>query len=220
MTRTKPIIIMFFHHWDDPATRERSVNAIRSVTNLDEKHKVCAHYGFVGAVLQQLAEDSPETVQKIKEMRMAIGYHGGAGHAPVGPAGHPKDTRSMSWAEAVRAMWQFETHTLDVEKCEPIPGKIGGYLAIQSILDIIPLPTDAKGSGQMNTPGEFVLARMGAGSYPIHAPFNRDAFILSPMHEGQLFPGTQLSWPPSYYGKSPGKRFQVQRIPDLAALTA
>lgn len=205
VTRKQPIIIMFFHHWDDPAERGRSVSAVRAVTDLYEKHAVSAHYGFVGAVLQQLAEDSPETVEKIKRMRMAIGYHGGAGHAPVGPAGHPKNTQNMGWTEAVRAMWQFETHTLDNETHEPIAGKIGGYLAIQSILDIIPLPTDAKGTGQMNTPVEFVLARMGAGSYPIQAPFNQDAIILSPMHESHLFPGTSMGWPSGYYGKLPGE---------------
>jgi hypothetical protein len=204
MKRKNPIIVMFFHHWDDPATRQRTVEAIRTVTDLYEKYGVCAHYGFVGVVLQQLLEDSPETVEKIRRMRMAIGYHGGAGHAPVGPVGHPRDTRNMTWADAVRAMWEFETHALDVETRQPVPGKVGGYLAIQSILNIIPLPTDAKGTGRMDNPAEFVLARMGAGSYPVKAPFGTDAVILSPLHETQLFPGSRFSRAPTYYGKPAG----------------
>lgn len=202
MSRREPIVVMFYHHWDNPDMRERSVTAIRIVTDLYERYGVRAHYGFVAAVLQELWEDSPETVEKIIRLRMPIGYHGGAGHAAVGPVGHPQDTRNMSWEEAVRAMWDFETHTLDVETRRPVPGRVGGYLAIQSILGVIPLPTDAKGTGHMDTPGEFVLARMGAGSYPLDAPFGPDAIFLSPLHEPQLFPDSGLGTvPPTYSGK-------------------
>ncbi len=204
MKRKHPIVVMFFHHWDDPAVRQTTVNAIKTATDIYDTYGVTAHYGFVGVVLQQLFEDSPETVEKIRRMRIAIGYHGGAGHAPAGPVGHPKDTRHMSWEESVQAWWEFETHALDVKTRQPVTGKVGGYLAIQSILDIIPLPTDAKGSGQMNNPNEFVLARMGAGSCQIKAPFGKDAVILSPMHESQLFPGQRSSRAPTYYGKPSG----------------
>lgn len=201
MNRSKPILVMFYHHWDDPATRDRSVMAIRTITDLYERHGVRAHYGFVGVVLQQLAEDSPQTIERIIRLHMPIGYHGGAGHAPVGPVGHPPDTRNMTWEEAVRALWAFETHTLDVETRQPIPGRSGGYLAIQSILGVIPLPTDAKGTGRMDNPGEFVLARMGAGACPVAAPFGTDAVILSPLHETHLFPDSGRAVPPTYYGK-------------------
>ncbi|MCC7352292.1 MAG: hypothetical protein IT330_00940 [Anaerolineae bacterium] len=201
MSRTKPILVMFYHHWDNPDMRERSVIAIRTVTDLYERYGVRAHYGFVGAVLQELWEDSPQTVEKIIRLRMPIGYHGGAGHAPVGPVGHPQDTRNMTWGEAVRALWTFETHTLDVEMRQPVPGRMGGYLAIQSILGVIPLPTDAKGTGRMDTPGEYVLARMGAGSYAVSAPFGPDAIILSPLHELHLSPDSGYGVPPTYFGK-------------------
>ena len=54
----------------------------------------------------------------------------------------------------------------------------------------------------MDVPGEFVLARMGAGSYPVASPFDTDAVILSPLHELQLFPDSGLDTvPPTYYGK-------------------
>jgi hypothetical protein len=205
MSRKQPIRIMFFHHWDNPSSRKESIQAIQEVTDLYYQYRITAHYGFVGAVLQQLEEDSPETVQKIRELKMAIGYHGGAGHNPVSPVGHPKDTRNMPWADAVRAMWEFETHTLDPETRQPIQDRVGGYLLIQTILNIIPLPTDGKGSGRMDSPAEFVLARMGAGSYSIQAPFGKDAILLSPMHEPHLFPGTSLGWPPTYYGPASGK---------------
>jgi len=112
VSREKPIIVMFYYHWDGPAMREKSVAAIGAVTNLYEKHGVRAHYGFVSAVLQQLLEDAPEVVEQIIRLRMPVGYHGGAGHRLVGPVGHPPDLREMSWEEAVRAMWTFETHTI------------------------------------------------------------------------------------------------------------
>ncbi len=201
MSRSKPILVMFYHHWDNPDIRERSVAAIRTVTDLYERHGVRAHYGFVAAVLQELWEDSPQTVEKIIRLRMPIGYHGGAGHADVGPVGHPQDTRNMTWEEAVRALWAFETNTLDVETRLSIPGRVGGYLAIQSILGVVPLPTDARGTGRMDTPGEFVLARMGAGSYSVAAPFDLDASILSFLTERQLSPDSDYGVPPTYYGK-------------------
>ncbi|MFH1928277.1 MAG: hypothetical protein ABIK79_08940 [Chloroflexota bacterium] len=202
MSREKPILVMLYHHWDDPARREKSVAAIRTVTDTYERHGVRAHYGFVGVVVQQLLEDAPETVEQIIRLRMPIGYHGGAGHHPKGPVGHPLDTRGMSWEETVRAMWSFETHTLEAETRQPILGRMGAYLAIQNILGVIPLPTDAKGRGDMEVPGEFVLARMGAGSYPVASPFDTDAVILYPLHECQLFPDSGLGTvPPTYYGK-------------------
>ncbi|MBG0771399.1 MAG: hypothetical protein H0S82_06795 [Anaerolineaceae bacterium] len=216
MTRKSPIVLMFFHHWDDPAHRENSVEAVRSMTDLYERYGVKAHYGFVGAVLQQVAEDSPETIEKIKRMKMPIGYHGGAGHATVGPVGHPKDIRGMDWDQAVRAMWEFETRTLDVETREPIDGTFGGYLAIQSILNVIPLPTDAKGNGDMDSPNEFVLTRMGAGSYDIKAPFDDNAVILSPMHESHLFAASQQGGQiPTYCGMSSGEGAPMMADPKV-----
>ncbi|MFH1928343.1 MAG: hypothetical protein ABIK79_09290, partial [Chloroflexota bacterium] len=161
MSREKPIVVMFYYHWDGPVWREQTVASIRAVTDLCEQHGVRMHYGFVGVVLQQLLEDAPEVVEQIIRLRIPIAYHCGAGQQRVGPVGHPPDLREMSWEDAVRAMWIFETHTLEAESGQPIPGRMGGYLAVQSILGVIPLPTDIEGWGDMEIPSEFVLSRMG-----------------------------------------------------------
>lgn len=201
--RSQPIIVTFYFHWDNPIRRELTVRSLRTVTDIFATHRVRAHYGFVGVVLQQLAEDSPETVEEIRRLRMAIGYHGGAGDQWGGPVGYPRDTRGLSWEEAVRAFWEFETHTLDRDTQEPVRGEMGGWLAIQDVLGVTPLPTDARGKGRMDTPQEYVLSRMGAASYPFVCPYGPGAVILSPLHEPQLFPGDH-GVPPTYFGKGLG----------------
>jgi hypothetical protein len=202
--RQKRVLVSFYFHWDDPIHREGTVRALRRVTAIFASRNLRAHYGFVGIVAQQLAEDAPETVEAIRRMRMAIGYHGGAGDMWGGPVGYPRDTHGLSWAEAVRACWEFETHTLDRDTQQPIRHQKGGWLAIQEVLGVTPLPTDARGKGRLDTPAEFVLARMGAASYPICYPYDTRAVILSPLHEPQLFPG-QRGIPPTYFAKAPGQ---------------
>jgi hypothetical protein len=202
--RQKPILVSFYFHWDDPIHREGTVRALRRVTAILAAHKVRAHYGFVGIVAQQLAQDSPETVEAIRSMRMAIGYHGGAGDMWGGPVGYPRDTHGLSWDGAIRAFWEFETHTLDRETQQPVPHRKGGWLAIQDVLGVTPLPTDARGKGRLDTPAEFVLARMGAAAYSVAYPYDTRAVILSPLHEPQLFPG-QRGIPSTYYGQTPGQ---------------
>jgi len=132
----KPIYFTFGFHWDSPVRRERegpvrgSV-AIRQMTDLLERHGIRAHYGFVGAVAQQLAEDFPDTVEKIRKLKLAVGYHGGAGHNPRGPHRQQPDIRGLSPDDAIRALWTFETRALypddHPQAGQPIPNVPGGW---------------------------------------------------------------------------------------------
>lgn len=121
----KPIQVVVRFHLDVPAIRDpqnrgptHTSVAIKRLTQLLERLGVKAEYAFVGVVLQQLAEDFPETIQQIKTLKLPIAYHGGAGHtepSPVGRGSRPK-LEGLSPAEVEKAewesLWRFETRAL------------------------------------------------------------------------------------------------------------
>ena len=203
----RPIYFTFGFHWDSPMRRERegavreSV-AIRQMTDLLERHRIRAHYGFVGAVAQQLAEDYPDTVEKMRRLKIAVGYHGGAGHNPRGPHRQQPDIRGLSPDDAIRALWTFETRALypdDYPQAgQPIPNVLGGWLAIQTALGVTPLQTDAAGRGAL-------YEALGAG-YPMSVDESSDALLLPGLHEIHFYGDAgRFVVPPTYYGWQVGE---------------
>jgi hypothetical protein len=203
----KPIYFTFGFHWDNPVRRERegpvrgSV-AVREMTDLLERHGIRAHYGFVGAVALQLAEDFPDTVAKIRKLKLAIGYHPGAGHNPRGPHAPLPDMRGLSPDEALRVLWTFETRARypndDWQAGQLIPNVPGGWLALQIALGVTPLQTDAGGHGAL-------YEAMGAG-YPMSQDESSDALPLPGLHEIHIYGDAgRFVIPPTYYGKRVGE---------------
>jgi hypothetical protein len=198
----RPIYFTFGFHWDSPLRRERegpvrgSV-AIRQMTDLLERQGIRAHYGFVGAVAQQLAEDFPETVAKMRKLKVAVGYHGGAGHNPRGPHRQQPDIRGLSPDDATRALWTFETRALypddHPQAGQPMPNVPGGWLAIQMALGVTPLQTDAAGRGAL-------FEALGAG-YPMSTDESSDALPLPGLHEIHIYGDSgRFVVSPTYYG--------------------
>ncbi len=62
--------------------------------------------------MQQLVEDYPELIDKIKRMCVAVTRYGGVGHQEPAPVGRMKDLSGMSLEESIVAQWQAETRTL------------------------------------------------------------------------------------------------------------
>ncbi|MCX6901592.1 MAG: hypothetical protein NT105_23175 [Verrucomicrobia bacterium] len=204
---TRPIYFTFGFHWDNPVRRERegpvrgSV-AVREMTDLLERLGIRAHYGFVGAVAQQLAEDFPDTVAKIRKLKLDIGYHPGAGHNRRGPHAPLPDVRGLAADDAIRALWTFETRARypndDQRAGQPIPNMPGGWLAIQTALGVTPLQTDAGGHGAL-------YEALGAG-YPMSADESSDALTLPELHEIHIYgDSARFVVPPSYYGWRAGE---------------
>ncbi|MBM3891585.1 MAG: hypothetical protein FJ388_20930, partial [Verrucomicrobia bacterium] len=206
-TPPRPIYFTFGFHWDSPVRRERSGPvrgsvAVREMTELLERHGIRAHYGFVGAVAQQLAEDFPDTVEKMRKLKIAVGYHGGAGHNPRGPHRQQPDIRRLAPDDAIRALWAFETRALypdDHPRAgEPIPNVPGGWLAIQTALGVTPLQTDAAGRGAL-------FEALGAG-YPMSTDESSDALPLPGLHEIHFLGDSgRFVVPPTYYGQRVGE---------------
>ena len=205
-----PICFTFGFHWDNPVRRTgkeptRDSVAIQRMTDLLERHGVRAHYGLVGVVAQQLAEDVPDTVEKIRKLKLAIGYHGGAGHNPRGPHRQLPDIRGLPPDDAIRALWAFETRGFypddHAQAGQPIPNVPGGWLAIQTALGVTPLQTDAAGRGAL-------FEALGAG-YPMshdESSPERGALSLPELHEIHVYgEGRGGGVPATYYGWAVGE---------------
>jgi len=90
------------------------VNA-RDLIDLWEKYNIKGEYCTTPVCLQQLLEDFPETIEKIKRLKISVTRYGGVGHVLYGPVGRLRNIpgiREMNREERIRAEWLYETHTL------------------------------------------------------------------------------------------------------------
>jgi len=201
--------LTFYFHFDFPVERKKTNLAIKGITEIFERCNVKGQYGITGEVVQNLAEDYPKVMEKIKKLKMPISYHGDQVHVPnpIREAWHVEKMYDYP-KELIKVTWKYETHRLDIKTGEIIPKKIGGYLGVQKILGVIPLPTDVVGKGGENV-HEYILRRMGAYSYPINLPYgedNIDEIICYPsIHEPHFFPESPSIKGPCYFGKEPGE---------------
>jgi len=210
----KPIYVNFYFHFDfpgrgpqDPAGR-RTSEAIKNSTEVFEKYGVKGQYGITGLVIQNLSEHYPEVIEKIKNMKMPIGYHGDHVHVP-NPI-RPQKLQGLNWLERLKTIWKYETHKLNSATGEIIPDEIGGWLGVQKILGITPLPTDVEGKGEISLHG-YVLRKLGAASYSIKSCYEDEPFediICFPQsNEPHSYPEMERArpgHPPQYFGLNPG----------------
>jgi len=132
-----------------------------------EKYGIKGEYATMGVALQQLAEEYPDTIEKIKRLKIPVTRYCGVGHQEPCPVGGNKSLSGMTLDEAIQAMWEYETRTLvpnwhfengelvigNPRAGEPItleelpeynlPKKkiwlYGGTLAIEVLLGVIPM---------------------------------------------------------------------------------
>jgi len=91
-----------------------SVEAVELLDNW-EKYGVKGEYATTPVCLQQLLDDFPETVEKIKEMKLPVSLYQGIGHVLPPPVGWIRDipgVREMSLEDLIRAEWDWQTKTL------------------------------------------------------------------------------------------------------------
>jgi len=132
-----------------------------------ERGRISGRFETMGIAMQQLVEDYPELIEKMKRMRIPVTRYGGVGHQEPAPVGRMKDLSGMSLEESIVVQWQAETRTLvpnwhlengkivlgNPRAAEPmtfeelplynIPQRwdrlLGGTLAIEYILGVIPV---------------------------------------------------------------------------------
>lgn len=182
--RKEPIYVTFFLHLDAGRSPEGFNNTIETVTNIYEKYGIKAQYGFTGPCLQRLIEGKPDTVGKIKRLKMCISWHG-FDHSLTPPADP----------------WVAETHWYNIEQNRMDMSRPGGYLLAEATFGVIPLPTDVAGR---QYPQE-IYHLLGAGSYPVKSCYPLDARFIAnypPMTEPHLYPYLQCAvHPPTYIGE-------------------
>ncbi|HUX57474.1 MAG TPA: hypothetical protein VMV77_10900 [Bacteroidales bacterium] len=77
-----------------------------------EKNNIKGEYATMGVALQQLADEYPEMIEKIKKMKLPVTAYEGVGHTEPCPVGRIKNLAGMTMDEAIRALWEYQTHTL------------------------------------------------------------------------------------------------------------
>ncbi|MDP6038283.1 MAG: hypothetical protein QGG64_07025 [Candidatus Latescibacteria bacterium] len=103
---------------DGPARGSRTLHA---ALELFEKHDIRAELAMTGIFAQQLADDFPEDIERIKQMKFPITRYPGVGHAEPNPVGRGhielRDLRRSGGItsfsdEVVAVWWDWETRTL------------------------------------------------------------------------------------------------------------
>jgi len=114
----KPIYVQFFTHQqhtpirnigDAPTPYSRYA---KELIDIWEKYGIKGEYTTLGINAQTLLEDFPETVEKIKRMKIPVCLYHGVGHAEPNPVGRMPEIEEMDWEEQVKTVWNFESHTL------------------------------------------------------------------------------------------------------------
>ena len=184
LEKKEPIYVTFYLHLDAGIRPEGFNQTIETVTNIYEKYGVKAQYGFNGPILQRLIKGKPETVAKIKRLKMCISWHG-FDHTltpPVEP-------------------WFAETHWYNIEENSMDMSRPGGYLLAEATFGVIPLPTDVAGREYP----EEIYQFLGAGSYSLKSCYPTDALLIAnypPMAEPHLYPYLHPGvHPPMYIGE-------------------
>ena len=85
-------------HGPTPASRV----ALRAIEQW-ERQGIRGRFETMGIAMQQLAEDYPELIEKMKRMRIPVTRYGGVGHQEPAPVGRMKDLSGMTLEESIVA---------------------------------------------------------------------------------------------------------------------
>ena len=202
----------------------RTSQGIKRIVEIFDKFSVLGELAFVGPSAIQLQEDFPGIVEKIKRLKVPITYHGGAGHPEPGVAGRMKDAGTLPIDEAIVAEWEFEAHWLqpnwhwegkklvleNPDAGKPVPGKFGGFLAIEKVLGVVPMSMGGDWTEWSRlTPA---LKALGAGWYKPSLQEAREATQLLGLHESYIQVETGV--PPKYFRKKPGVDAPMRAEPE------
>jgi len=189
----------------------RDLLSLRRLVQLCDTHKIRVQLEFTGRAALALRASDPRLVTDIRRLRLPIAYYGDTalGRRHVAPDELHRTPREWltaeAWKKAVDQMWQYETRGIQWNDDRTVkPGKGGGWLAVQQVFNVTPLPTGRLGRGDPATPGEWVLAALGAGSYRYTNPWPADVAVL-PVMRVAPWGNRGGMLPPTYAGSKPGR---------------
>jgi len=155
----QPFYVTLAFHFDVPFPWESGPTpetaTIQQIVDELTARGLRAHLGFQATVTEQLAQAFPDTVAQIRAAQMPIAYHVGPGHnlevlyllrGPQRECSGPVDCFAAQWEYETPALYPL-THP---QASQPItPARTGGWLALEEIFGVIPLPTDSHGDNVM-----------------------------------------------------------------------
>jgi len=184
------VLVNFFFHNEDFVNTERAVKAIEFQVKILEKYGIKGDLWFTGLTAENLLKNSPETIARIKEKDLVIGYHGDF-HCPF-PTPLERIC-GLKWDASIQEIKKWETSLLDPITGRLDPSKNGGLKGVESIFDKEPIISTGAVLGGASAC--FVHKQLGVKM--IFCPQYRDGY---PMHwfMGMLsYPQTQAT---SFWG--------------------
>ena len=118
-----PIYINFFFHLESspiklPGTPARGSRTVKGWMELGEKYGIKADFYTTGLFIQQLMDDYPDIIDKIKQEKYPILRYPGVGHTEPNPVGRGRKvsierlTPEQISREEIKVAWDLETKTL------------------------------------------------------------------------------------------------------------
>ncbi len=166
------VLVNFFFHNEDFVNIERAAKAIEFQVKILNKYEIKGDLWFTGLTAENLLKNSLETVARIKESDLVIGYHGDF-HCPF-PTPLER-IRGLEWDLSIQELKKWETSLLDPITGRLDPSKNGGLKRVGSIFNKKPVISAGPVLG--GAPACFVHKQLGVKM--IFSPQYRDGY---PMH--------------------------------------
>ncbi len=106
-----------------------SARTILSLIEIFQKYDVKGDFYLTGPICQFYLDEHPEVIAALRESRMTVSYHVRPPHPLYG--GFDGALRGLSDEELRLALIDYETHALDLETGQTIPGTRGGYALLR-----------------------------------------------------------------------------------------
>lgn len=158
------LLHMFFHN-EDYIRSEESAAAVAHEVNILSRHGVKGDLWFTALTANNLADERPEIVERIRTEPFVVGYHGDF-HCPF-PTPLER-ILGLDWDTSVKRMMEWEASSLD-----PVTGGLdssrpGGLRQVEEVFGKV--PSISAGAVQAGAPGAYVHHQMGIrmGFVPTH----------------------------------------------------
>jgi len=113
---------------------EQSIQTADRFVDLLHKHGLIGNVDFTVITADMFAEKAPKVLEKIRDIGMSIGFHGS--NRPLTSVARMRD---MDWEQAVKAIYDMDTHQIDPKTGKIDMSKVGGYKTLEKYFGSPPL---------------------------------------------------------------------------------
>ncbi len=146
------------HDWTHP---DESAATLLALVDLFERYGVRGDFYFTPEIARALAEERPETIDRIAASEMTISYHVRPPHPLYD--GFDDRLKGLSDAELEQILLDYETYALDLTTGDLDRSRAGGYTYVADLFGRKPVvASGASHDPQINSVARRVYASLGA----------------------------------------------------------